>query len=101
MPDLSTHARRQLLLFWCSFIAVVLAAHGWSAAELKAAEPPAVGGLLFQVATTEFRTMTANRGLRRLEAVGGIPPGGLQVGGEHFVQDADQVQYAERGDSGR
>ena len=59
MPDLPTHARRQLLLFWCPFILVVLAAYGWSVAELKAAEPPAVGGPLFQEATTEFRTMTA------------------------------------------
>ena len=59
MPDFLTHARRPLLLFWCPFTAVVLAAYGWLVTELKAAEPPAVGGPLFQEATTEFRTMTA------------------------------------------
>ncbi len=59
MLDLPTHARRQLLFFWCRFIAVVLAAYGWSVAELKAAEPPAAGGPLLQEATTEFKTMTA------------------------------------------
>jgi hypothetical protein len=35
-----------------------LAVHGWSAAELKGTEPPAVSGPLFQEATNEFGVMT-------------------------------------------
>ena len=43
---------------WRPFVAVVLAAQAWPVEDVKAEEPPAVRGPLFQEAATEFRTMT-------------------------------------------
>ena len=43
----------------------------------------------------------AGRRLQRVEAVAGLPPAGLQVGGEDFGEEPRPLRHAGRGDPGR